>query len=223
MGFLYVIKQIFICQCFVITVIAILDLPLQLEIGFRYGVLFSRLSDGFGQWSVFNSYISFRKCSLYRMCTERQTWIVYVLKQGLCSQVCHHLFPSFSVSMGVWLSVCFCPVLLLFLLQLVVSFCRCWTSQLSHRFKHTSIFEKATHVLGVVDFLVIKTLAIDWKVEVKGWIELTSRQLNEVRPQLGSRMVSKDVTSPSKLKNSFIVMWFFSFVVFIIWPCWNKI
>ena len=46
----------------------------------------------------------------------------------------------------------------------------------------------------------------DWKVEVKGWIEVTSRQLNEVRPQLGSRMVSKDVTSPSKLKNSFIVM-----------------
>ena len=45
-------------------------------------------------------------------------------------------------------------------------------------------------MLGVVDFLVIKTLAIDWKVEVKGWIEVTSRQLNEVRPQLGSRMVS---------------------------------
>ena len=64
----------------------------------------------------------------------------------------------------------------------------------------------AAHVLGVVDFLVIKTLAIDWKVEVKGWIEVTSRELNEVRPQLGSRMVSKDVTSPSKLKNSFMVM-----------------
>ena len=32
------------------------------------------------------------------------------------------LFVSQSVSMGVWLSVCFCPVLLLFLLQLVVSF-----------------------------------------------------------------------------------------------------
>ena len=49
-------------------------------------------------------------------------------------------------------------------------------------------------MLGVVDFLVIKTLAIDWKVEVKNWIEVTSRELNEVRPQLGSRM------------NSFIVM-----------------
>ena len=61
-------------------------------------------------------------------------------------------------------------------------------------------------MLGVVDFLVIKTLAIDWKVEVKNWIEVTSRELNEVRPQLGSRMVSTDVTSPSKLKNSFIVM-----------------
>ena len=61
-------------------------------------------------------------------------------------------------------------------------------------------------MLGVVDFLVIKTLAIDWKVEVKNWIEVTSRELNEVRPQLGSRMVSKDATSPSKLKNSFIVM-----------------
>ena len=120
------------------------------------------------------------------------------------------IFVSQLVSMGVWLSVCFCPVLLLFLLQLVVSFCRCWTSQLSHRFKHTSIFEKATHVLGVVDFLVIKTLAMDWKVEAESWIEVTSRQLNEVRPQLGSRMVSTDVTSPSKLKNSFIVMWFFS-------------
>ena len=77
---------------------------------------------------------------------------------------------------------------------------------MSHRFKHTSIFEKATHVLGVVDFLVIKTLAMDWKVEAESWIEVTSRQLNEVRPQLGSRMVSTDVTSPSKLKNSFIVM-----------------
>ena len=64
--------------------------------------------------------------------------------------------------------ICF-PISVL-LLQLVVSFCCCWSSQLSHRFKHTSIFEKATHVLGVVDFLVIKTLAIDWKVEVKGWI-----------------------------------------------------
>ena len=59
-------------------------------------------------------------------------------------------------------------------------------------------------MLGVVDFLVIKTLAIDWKVEVKGWIEVTSRELNEVRPQLGSRMVSTDVTSPSKLKNSWL-------------------
>ena len=56
-------------------------------------------------------------------------------------------------------------------------------------------------MLGV-DFLDIKTLAIDWKVEVMGWIEVTSRELNEVRPQLVSRMVSKDVTSPSKLKNS---------------------
>ena len=61
-------------------------------------------------------------------------------------------------------------------------------------------------MLGVVDFLVIKTLAIDWKVDVKGWIEVTGWELNEVRPQFGSRMVSKDVTSPSKLKNSFIVM-----------------
>ena len=52
------------------------------------------------------------------------------------------LFVSQLVSMGVWLSVCFCPVLLLFLLQLVVSFCRCWTSQLSHRFKHTSILRQ---------------------------------------------------------------------------------
>ena len=60
-------------------------------------------------------------------------------------------------------------------------------------------------MLGVVDFLVIKTLAI-WKVEVEDWAEVTSRELNEVRPQLGSRMVSTDVTSPSKLKNSFIVM-----------------
>ena len=61
-------------------------------------------------------------------------------------------------------------------------------------------------MLGVVDFLVIKTLAMDWKVDVEDWVEVTSRELNEVRPQLGSRIVSKDVTSPSKLKNSFIVV-----------------
>ena len=61
-------------------------------------------------------------------------------------------------------------------------------------------------MLGVVDFVVIKTLVMDWTREVKDWAEVTSRELNEVRPQLGSRMVSQDVTSPSKLKNSFIVM-----------------
>ena len=61
-------------------------------------------------------------------------------------------------------------------------------------------------MLGVVDFLVIKTLVMDWTAEVKDWAEVTSRELNEVRPQLGSRMVSQDVTSPSKLKNSFIVL-----------------
>lgn len=61
-------------------------------------------------------------------------------------------------------------------------------------------------MLGVVDFLVIKTLAMDWKVDVEDWVEVTSRELNEVRPQLGSRIVSKDVTSSSKLKNSFIVV-----------------
>ena len=76
---------------------------------------------------------------------------------------------------------------------------------MSHRFKHTSIFEKATHVLGVVDFLVLKELAIDWRVAMKDWARVTGIELNDVRPQLGSSAVSTDVTSPSKLTNEFIV------------------
>jgi len=121
------------------------------------------------------------------------------------------LFVYQSVSMGVWVFAS---------LFVFVQFCCCFFFSwlylfVSHRFKHKSIFEKATHVLGVVDFLVIKTLAMDWKVDVEDWVEVTSRELNEVRPQLGSRIVSKDVTSSSKLKNSFIVVWlFFVFICF---------
>ena len=74
-----------------------------------------------------------------------------------------------------------------------------------HRFKQTSVFEKATHVLGVVDFMVIKEIPIDWRVAMKDWTKVTGTELNEVRPQLGSRAVSTDVTSPSKLTNRFVV------------------
>ena len=80
-------------------------------------------------------------------------------------------------------------------------------SHLFPRFKHTSVFERASHVLGVVDFLVLKTLAHDWREEMdKSWTKVTEDELNEVKPQVGSRKVSKDATSPSKMTNDFIVL-----------------
>ena len=59
--------------------------------------------------------------------------------------------------------------------------------------------------MGVVDFLVLKELAIDWRGAMKDWARVTGIELNDVRPQLGSSAVSTDVTSPSKLTNGFIV------------------
>ena len=59
--------------------------------------------------------------------------------------------------------------------------------------------------MGVVDFLVLKEVTIDWWMAMKDWAKLTGIKLNDVRPQLGSSAVSTDVTSPSKLTNGFIV------------------
>ena len=66
------------------------------------------------------------------------------------------------------------------------------------------MFESASHVVGIQDFMIIKELDLDWRKEVSSWKKITSGDLNEVRPRIGQRKVKKDTTSPSKMKTSFI-------------------
>ena len=66
------------------------------------------------------------------------------------------------------------------------------------------MFNKASHILGVRDFLVLKELSLDWKLAARGWRKLTPEDVNKVRPIIGSERVSTDVTSPTKKKRQFI-------------------
>ena len=75
---------------------------------------------------------------------------------------------------------------------------------LTHRFTEVSVFDKATHVLGVRDFTLIKELKLDWQVATRGWRRVTPADINRVRPTIGEKPVSTDVTSPSKMKKQFI-------------------
>lgn len=72
------------------------------------------------------------------------------------------------------------------------------------RFTEVSVFDKATHVLGVRDFTLIKELKLDWQVAIRGWRRVTPADINRVRPTIGEKPVSTDVTSPSKMKKQFI-------------------
>ena len=100
------------------------------------------------------------------------------------------------------------------------------------RFKNTSVFERASHVVGIQDFMILKELKIDWKIEVKRWKKITSGELNEVRPQIGKRKVDQDTTSPSKMQTGFIwLFWWFPLVCLVLilsrsfdifWPLWYK-
>ena len=74
----------------------------------------------------------------------------------------------------------------------------------SGRFKETSAFDSATHVVGVIDFMILKQLELVWSKEVRSWKKITSGELNEVRPTIGQRKTSKDTTSPTKMKHRFI-------------------
>ena len=72
------------------------------------------------------------------------------------------------------------------------------------RFLNVSVFNKASHILGFRDFLVLKELSLDWKLAARGWRRLTPEDVNKVRPIIGSEKVSTDVTSPTKKKRQFI-------------------
>ena len=64
------------------------------------------------------------------------------------------------------------------------------------------MFESASHVVGIQDFMIIKELDLDWRKEVRSWKKITSGELKEVRPRIGQRKVNREIESQSKASHS---------------------
>ena len=78
---------------------------------------------------------------------------------------------------------------------------------MTHRFKEVQVFTRATHCVGVLDFMVLKELPFNWrrKVDVE-WRKMTDEDIRRVKPDLHGQPQTNDVTSPSKMKTMFIAV-----------------
>ena len=73
-----------------------------------------------------------------------------------------------------------------------------------YRFCRIAPFNKATHVIGVREILVITRLDREWKSKMPQWKKITAAELEEARPFIRGQAQNPDVVSPRKLNYQFI-------------------